>query len=122
MSFAHVDADGWLTAVYARDEPALSLIPAPEWGGGWPAAPGPNLKPRRVAGAWVWQDPRTTAQAWAEIRAARDSLLAATDWVTLRAADQGAAVPAPWVAYRQALRDVPLQPDPRAIRWPVAPA
>lgn len=59
--------------------------------------------------------------AWAQVRAERDALLAATDWLVLRAQETGQPVPAAWLAYRQALRDVTGQADPRNIVWPQRP-
>ena len=61
------------------------------------------------------------ALAWANVRAERDSRLAASDWVRLRAADLGEPVPPAWIEYRQALRDVTGQPDPLNISWPAPP-
>ena len=54
-----------------------------------------------------------------QVRAERDSLLAASDWTQVADApvDQAA-----WATYRQALRDVPDQAGfPEAVVWPVAP-
>lgn len=58
----------------------------------------------------------------AQVRAERNRRLAACDWVALRAIERGEPVDAAWSAYRQALRDVPAQPDfPAAIQWPNEP-
>ncbi|UBQ44574.1 tail fiber assembly protein [Comamonas thiooxydans] len=59
---------------------------------------------------------------WAEVRRERDRRMGLTDWRVTRAMEIGQALAPEWVAYRQALRDVPLQPDPFAIDWPSAPA
>jgi len=49
----------------------------------------------------------------------RDSLLADCDWTQHADAPVDKAV---WATYRQALRDVPSQPDyPRIIVWPQEP-
>lgn len=55
-----------------------------------------------------------------QARSQRNSLLSACDWT------QGADAPeekrAAWAEYRQALRDLPTQPDfPIKITWPVKP-
>lgn len=69
--------------------------------------------------------PPTVDELAAQARARRNQLLAESDWTQLpdaRAA-LGAEKAAAWDAYRQALRDVPEQPDfPSTIEWPVAPA
>ena len=60
------------------------------------------------------------ALAWAAVKAKRNRLLSACDWTQLP------DVPPPtkeaWATYRQALRDVPEQPDPFNIAWPAPPA
>lgn len=74
MRHALIDADGWLVGVYNDPEPGLELIAEASWEG-WPAAPAPDLRCRRVAGAWQWQESRSLAQLKAdkntEINAAR---------------------------------------------------
>jgi len=51
------------------------------------------------------------------IRQERDLKLAQTDWT--QAGDVPQAIKTKWSAYRQALRDVPLQPEfPFAVVWP----
>lgn len=67
--------------------------------------------------AWVI----TTEAQWAEVRARRAALLAASDWVVLRAYEQSTPVPPEWLAYRQALRDITEQGDPAGVVWPNAP-
>jgi hypothetical protein len=55
----------------------------------------------------------------AQVRAKRNTLLAASDWTQVADApvDQSA-----WAVYRQALRDITAQAGfPEAINWPVAP-
>lgn len=55
-----------------------------------------------------------------DIRAQRDSLLAACDWTQCR--DVPDSVAAVWQPYRQALRDLSKQAGfPDSITWPVAP-
>ena len=55
-----------------------------------------------------------------DIRAQRDSLLAACDWTQCR--DVPDAVAAAWQPYRQKLRDLTKQEGfPDSIAWPVAP-
>lgn len=105
---AHYVAAGVLTA-YTDEQRATRAAP-----------------PHRRA-AWsnttmTWTDGRTTERAWADARARRDALLAASDWITVRAIEQGQAVPAPWAAYRQALRDITEQADPFGLTWPSLPA
>ena len=59
------------------------------------------------------------ARAWAEVRAERDALLAASDWTQVADAPVD---PAPWTVYRQALRDVPQSfATPDEVGWPTAP-
>ena len=43
----------------------------------------------------------------AQMRAARDRALEASDWRVIRAAETGVAMDADWATYRQALRDLP---------------
>ena len=43
----------------------------------------------------------------AQMRAARDRALEASDWRVIRAAETGVALDADWATYRQALRDLP---------------
>ncbi len=84
-----------------------------------------GLDPARVHvvdGAVVDRPAPDTGPAWAQVRAQRNALLAASDWVRLRANDRGELMPTEWLTYRQALRDVTEQPDPFAIEWPTAPA
>jgi len=59
------------------------------------------------------------AARWAQVKRGRNALLAQSDWTQLP--DVPLTTQAAWAAYRQALRDVPNQPDPLHIVWPVAP-
>ena len=57
-----------------------------------------------------------------EIRIRRDGLLKETDEIVIRCMEAGEPVPKAWKAYRQALRDIPQQPDfPEAVVWPEKP-
>jgi hypothetical protein len=60
----------------------------------------------------------TADQVWADIRARRNTMLAACDWTQLPDAPVDAAA---WAVYRQALRDITDQADPFAIVWPKGP-
>lgn len=71
-----------------------------------------------VLRAGVWVSEPTVAALWRDVRAERDRRLAATDWRVMVATERGEPVPPAWQAYRQALRDVTLQADPRAVTWP----
>ena len=52
----------------------------------------------------------------------RNQLLAETDWIVAKSLELGEAVPDHWKQYRQALRDIPSQPDfPDSIEWPTKP-
>jgi hypothetical protein len=52
----------------------------------------------------------------------RNQLLAETDWIVTKSLESGEAVPDEWKQYRQALRDIPTQPDfPDSIAWPTKP-
>uniref|UniRef100_UPI00255B0530 tail fiber assembly protein n=1 Tax=Pseudodesulfovibrio pelocollis TaxID=3051432 RepID=UPI00255B0530 len=74
-------------------------------------------------GGWV-ED--VTAMA-AVIRAARDTLLTASDWAVLSDSPLDAATQTECIVYRQALRDLtgeagfPWQGDASAAPWPTAP-
>jgi len=47
----------------------------------------------------------------AQLRAARDRALAACDWRVIRSAETGEPLDQEWAEYRQALRDLPSNPD-----------
>lgn len=68
-----------------------------------------------------WTSIPTIAARWQAVRAERDRRLAQTDWIALRGLERGDPIPKAWRDYRQALRDVPTQPDPDAIVWPQPP-
>lgn len=82
----------------------------------------PRPSPHHVFNYALRQWAINESDAWAAVRADRDSRIAASDWVILRASDQGIAVAPDWQAYRQALRDITAQPDPLRIVWPAPPA
>lgn len=58
--------------------------------------------------------------AWRNLRAERDGLLAASDWTVLSDSPTSTAA---WKTYRQALRDLPANTtDPTAPDWPTPPS
>ena len=58
----------------------------------------------------------TDAELAAEVRAHRNSLLAASDWTQIPDATVNKAT---WATYRQALRDITSQEDfPASVVWP----
>lgn len=62
------------------------------------------------------------ADAEANVRSHRGSLLADSDWIVTKSLEAGQAVPADWAAYRQALRDVTAQTGfPYYVIWPTKP-
>jgi len=64
--------------------------------------------------------PGVVVVTWAEVRAERDRLLAASDWTQVADAPVDASA---WAVYRQALRDVPQDfATPDAVVWPAPPA
>lgn len=57
-----------------------------------------------------------------QMRAQRNRILAACDWTQIADAKLTDEQRAAWSAYRQALRDVPEQPEfPWQVTWPTAP-
>ena len=70
------------------------------------------------------KDARILAEKWANVRAERDRLIAATDWRVIVASesDEGSDLPTKWKTYRTDLRDVPSQADPDNITWPTKPS
>lgn len=60
------------------------------------------------------------ADAEANVRSYRGSLLAESDWIVTKSLEAGQVVPDAWASYRQALRDVTLQAGfPYGVVWPV---
>ena len=57
----------------------------------------------------------------AQLRAARDRALEACDWRVIRAAETGVAMDQEWANYRQALRDLPSNPDFPNVELPRDP-
>lgn len=64
---------------------------------------------------------RTEAQAHS-IRAERDQKLLECDWLVIKSVETEVPEIEAWKTYRQALRDVPQQPDfPWSVNWPEQP-
>jgi len=87
-----------------------------------------DLDPKPGLGiGWTYVDgefiaPPVPPLTWDEVRAKRDSLLAASDWTQLADAPVNASEKVAWADYRQALRDVPQDFDsPDEVIWPEAP-
>lgn len=77
-----------------------------------------RLEPRDVSLVQLPQRPRD----WAEVRARRAALLAASDWTQTLDAPLTDAQRAAWAAYRQALRDITASAEaPSAVAWPSPP-
>jgi len=77
-----------------------------------------SQKPSEDELAAVWPEVQSD-RAWAQVRAERDTLLAACDWTQVADAPVDAQV---WADYRQALRDVPQDfDDPAEVVWPEVP-
>jgi hypothetical protein len=111
---------GYVVGVVEQDaEPSRECVALTSWSG-MPTQTGNKLV--IVNGALQWVDARTTAQAWADVRAQREPLLAASDWMSIRAFDTGTPVPTAWATYRQALRDITAQADPFNVSWPTPPS
>ena len=63
-----------------------------------------------------------TENAWTDLRANSDKLLAATDWEIVKHKELGTTIPAALKTYRQELRDLPANTsDPANPSWPVKP-
>lgn len=93
------------------EPPALTEGQRAQWtGSAWTVVnPVPEPEPEPEP------EPAPTAD---QVRAERDSKLAATDWMAL----SDVTMSPEWAAYRQALRDVPDQVGfPENVTWPVKP-
>lgn len=81
--------------------------------------------PYEVNGEWQMHytaEPLPLSAATKNVKADRDRLLAETDWVVVKAYESQSPVPQEWSAYRQALRDLPTQPNfPHDTMWPTKP-
>jgi len=77
-----------------------------------------SQKPSEDELAAVWPEVQSD-RAWAQVRAERDTLLAACDWTQVADAPVDAQV---WADYRQALRDVPQDfASPDEVVFPAVP-
>ena len=66
-------------------------------------------------------DAATASQA-AQVRAARDRILAQSDWRVIKALESNIPQDFEWAAYRQALRDISKQAGfPWDVQWPTDP-
>lgn len=84
-----------------------------------------------IEGDWVYtvavraKTPEETAadvaSKAANMRAARDRALAASDWRVVKAMELGQQLDADWATYRQALRDLPQQPGFPNVEMPRDP-
>ena len=123
--WAVCDVDDWVLGLVDSDtEPVADgrvfrLMQTPV--ASWPVPPSSAARLRWVAGTVQYVDLRTAAQAWADVRARRDALLAATDWRVTRALERSERLDVDWSVYRQALRDITLQADPFTVVWPAEP-
>lgn len=80
--------------------------------------PRPSSNHFWIDGEWILNE-----EAEAErIRSLRDELLKECDWVTAKSYETQTSVPESWAAYRQALRDLPQQPNfPSNVVFPEKP-
>ena len=63
-----------------------------------------------------------TENAWSDLRAKRNQLLAATDWEIVKHKELSTTIPAALKTYRQELRDLPANTsNPANPSWPVKP-
>lgn len=125
--YAETDADSrvlGLLGVVGDDAPTSqnTITELVGWNQALPSKPSAKCVLFLRSGALAFEDPRSPAQAWADVRAERDTLLAASDWTVTRAVETGSSLPTAWSTYRQALRDITEQQDPFNINWPTPPA
>ena len=84
----------------------------------WVLDNGANIGDLYQDGQFLPAPPDTEAEA-ASARLRRNALLAASDWTQVADAPVDKAA---WAGYRQALRDIPEQPEfPLNITWPEMP-
>jgi hypothetical protein len=70
----------------------------------------------------VYTPPGPPVLTWAEVRARRDELLAASDWATMPDSSASNANRLAWVQYRQLLKNIPQTfASPDLIVWPPKP-
>ena len=75
---------------------------------------------------WSWDgrifEPPLPLLEWSDIRAERDSLLAASDWTQMPDSPLNGEQKNAWADYRQELRDLPQSfATPDEVIWPEAP-
>lgn len=86
---------------------------------GWPIPQCPSSRHRWNIHTAQWDEtPLTEEEAWAQVRAKRDELLAASDREVMKAYEAGIPLAKEWRDYRQALRDITSQTDPCTVIWP----
>jgi len=86
---------------------------------GWPIPQCPSARHRWNIHTAQWDEtPLTDEEAWAQVRAKRDELLAASDREVMKAYESGVPLAKEWRDYRQALRDITMKADPRDVIWP----
>lgn len=102
-------ANGNLSALIVANREAASVSPARYMVSNGEVVPRPTGEVESLE----------LAEAWRQVRAQRDALLAQTDWIVAKSVEAGAPVPQAWATYRQALRDVTQQTLP--VTWPTAP-
>ncbi|TDS74423.1 phage tail assembly chaperone [Comamonas sp. JUb58] len=90
---------------------------------GWPIPQCPSARHRWNIHTAQWDEtPLTDEEAWAQVRAKRDELLAASDREVMKAYEAGVPLPKEWRDYRQALRDITLNEPTFNVVWPHIPA
>lgn len=69
--------------------------------------------------AWAAQEGNRLAE---QIRRKRNALLQECDWLVVKHLELNENIPGSWEVYRQALRNVPQQPNfPFDVTWPEKP-
>ena len=77
----------------------------------------PSQKP-----SWAEVQGSRDNEEWKAVRGKRNKKLAVSDWTQLGDVQISSEQQGEWTTYRQALRDVPEQPDPFNVTWPTPPA